>query len=929
MSRRFLPDLAGTLENAFRIADISVRNNAGVVEFMDESGSSLADIAAGNASFGDGVSDTVVSILHGTGSPASSHFGRLNWSLGAYIEEGDNPLISSGSYFNIRGSGDSTTFRNGSNGLIAGHSAGINLYSYGDGHIQYRGTDDDVFMDKFLNLEESLGDVDRLGVLGRSHFRANGSIIASFTNNSTGGGGPLILFGTSEGYVFGYSATRDSTPSSENTIMAIQSRASNQIGIDIGQGVERLNQLSRQSGSINSIVALGRNSNATARNRTLVRIVNRNPTTTLNLDSGRRYFEVIDWDSTLGASTDIFWISDARTVHVTTATAATDTTTGAFQVVGGVGIQGNAYIGGLLSASQGFAGTQTLGVSQSIANDVTNSVLIGDNAVIGGSNPSANNVVIGRAASFENTSNPGQGVLVGGGSYTNHGSCVVIGYGAGADRSFGVLIGRLSYSGGVGNIIIGDQASGGSASKKDSVVIGRQAFIEGTESVAIGAYSGSGEDGGTALGTYAYVEFAADYGIAIGYSAYADAANSVAFGRGASSSVAGRMTFGSEFYDHLLIPMTTASTDTLTGALVVGGGIGLGGALNGTSYNFTASDGSSLTFGTSGLTYVPADVGDNFVITRGGHTITSNTSGNSVSWTLSRGGSTYLAYDSGANASFLRGSNALYLQTGGAITRVEVNASNSSGLVRIIDGSPSLSYPYGNGSLQARSNAGGTNNSHAGAYFSSESNGNGGTRVGVHGRGYRTGTPDPAQRIHGVIGHASSAADSSNGRLVGVYGLADLSTSGGVTALFPTPCAIGVYGASNGVRQIANIGVYGYAANSTLENWAGFFEGNVHTTGYSLHRSLIQRVSVDETLSRQSNKKVIVTGSGITVSLWSVGVQDGDQVYIRNRSGGSITIDSESVSPAITIEGSASVSLNDGESLLLVYDEVTSDWTVF
>lgn len=63
------------------------------------------------------------------------------------------------------------------------------------------------------------------------------------------------------------------------------------------------------------------------------------------------------------------------------------------------------------------------------------------------------------------------------------------------------------------------------------------------------------------------------------------------------------------------------------------------------------------------------------------------------------------------------------------------------------------------------------------------------------------------------------------------------------------------------------------------------------------------------------------TASGITTTLWS-GPNSGDCVTIRNRSGGSTTISGNGTN----IEGSATITLYDGESADLTYDG--TEWTV-
>ncbi len=101
---------------------------------------------------------------------------------------------------------------------------------------------------------------------------------------------------------------------------------------------------------------------------------------------------------------------------------------------------------------------------------------------------------------------------------------------------------------------------------------------------------------------------------------------------------------------------------------------------------------------------------------------------------------------------------------------------------------------------------------------------------------------------------------------------------------------------------------------------------NLNVGGFTRTRAEIEPVTATGTLARENNKKVIVTTNSITLSLWTTGIQDGDQVYIRNKSGGNITVDTAG---AETIEGGASQVLADGDVRLYVYYAATTDWTVF
>lgn len=109
----------------------------------------------------------------------------------------------------------------------------------------------------------------------------------------------------------------------------------------------------------------------------------------------------------------------------------------------------------------------------------------------------------------------------------------------------------------------------------DSVLIGDETQLSNaSESVAIGAYGGSEAIGGTVVGYSSLTDGL--YGIALGHMSYANADFSVALGHDTVASAIGQIALGNDtHYDHVLIPMTTASTNALTGALVVAGGLGV------------------------------------------------------------------------------------------------------------------------------------------------------------------------------------------------------------------------------------------------------------------------------------------------------------------------------------------------------------------
>src|SRR6056297_657691 len=187
------------------------------------------------------------------------------------------------------------------------------------------------------------------------------------------------------------------------------------------------------------------------------------------------------------------------------------------------------YAGNDLSASKGFSGTQTLGVNQTIQDDLSNSIVIGDIATLLGSSPSQNNVLLGWNSLIANSLEPGFATVIGAGAYAKRGRVTVLGAGAGADRAFSVAIGRSAYTGGSNNVAVGDLAFAGGTSVENATAVGKSAYANASEVSALGATAGSDALGGVALGYLSYVEGV--YGIALGHSSYAPFDYSVAIGQ--------------------------------------------------------------------------------------------------------------------------------------------------------------------------------------------------------------------------------------------------------------------------------------------------------------------------------------------------------------------------------------------------------------
>jgi hypothetical protein len=173
-------------------------------------------------------------------------------------------------------------------------------------------------------------------------------------------------------------------------------------------------------------------------------------------------------------------------------------------------------------------------------------VLIGRDIVASCASSGTSNLIIGKSltktGNYNNTVLVGMNVSVGAGSHAN--AIVIVNGGTATSCNDSIVIGRPDGTG-ASAVIIGRTANGG----PNSVVIGHAAVATGSN--------------GTALGKSATAA-AFSYGCAIGSGATCTAANQIMLGRS---------------NERVQIPGTEASTDSLTGALRVAGGVGIAGAL--------------------------------------------------------------------------------------------------------------------------------------------------------------------------------------------------------------------------------------------------------------------------------------------------------------------------------------------------------------
>jgi len=242
------------------------------------------------------------------------------------------------------------------------------------------------------------------------------------------------------------------------------------------------------------------------------------------------------------------------TVYVNNSTASTSFATGALRVRGGVGIQGDLFVGpdatlnGIRfgrGAASGLGSNTNVAIGGGVGNDAPLAINTGG----------TNNIAIG----YKSLS-----------AITSAGNNVSIGYNAMSSRSAGDS-----------NVAIGSNAltQGGTSS---NTVIGAGAMQTGTgdTTTAIGhdAFTGSAGSGNIGIGYIAGQEvLTGDFNVIIG-------SNTGSTIDGTSNNIlicdgAGNIRIKATGAD-INIPSGTASTNTTSGALTVSGGVGIGGAVN-------------------------------------------------------------------------------------------------------------------------------------------------------------------------------------------------------------------------------------------------------------------------------------------------------------------------------------------------------------
>lgn len=946
---RFLPDLAGTLQENFRIADIFVRSNGSVAELRRTIDGELANLLARDGNFGNGTSSVTVTIDHGDDGSGVVHTGELAFSQGSYIRETDNPQISGDLGLVIQGVGN-TNFRGSGGVVIASHLPQLSQFSYADDNFQYSDIIEKFTFQKIVQIVDNESATSTtsgaLQVAGGISTQENlfvGGVLSSsqgFALTQTHGVNQDIESGSWRNVLIG-----DDIFSRGNDNVIIGREAGYGATTDSGSAVIIGSASYSNRGDV---VVIG-NSASTDRARSVV--------------IGRSAYGGGISNTVMGHESGIGSISDTHNVLIGEfgyIEASRNVGIGARSSV--FNSAGNAIALGALAVVEGGDYSICFGSGASVL-EQDRLLQIGGNSshlalenrvgsfiygeVITGGTSGATALVLWQFVQnngwikVQNTN--GINFVVGEtitGSSSGATANIVSSVGSGwtiNTEVIGDVINRVRFGRGLNTVDYVNPSHFEQAITGDvSLNISRDSlssdFVRFRRNGGGGYEFGVSSAGGnratwstwgpsnSRIETSAWQSSAGPTGTTSSVGSAIHALYSTGVGIEFPHDNLPARLFGRPFHAIMdfSVLSTTEATSPSAGALHVLGGLAVEKQIHNNVLIRCHGPG-----GTQDAAIIAGDANNQHAALVSRANSATHGGGLRLTEDLGAGRGGWIWFQDG-NMRISTGTTSL---SGMGNIRMEIANGNDNGMLRADDGNPNIAYHYNNGYWRVATNFGDSNNSYCAGYFSAESTGNEGRRTGLHGRAHRTASTTSGQIITGTVGHASMQNDSSGARLVGLYGLADRST-GATQDYFPSVCAIGVVGISRGVRQIANIGVYGFAENSTEVNWAGFFEGNVNITGVVDVRSRLQLVSSTVVLTRHSNKKVIVTDSA-TVSLWSTGVQNGDHVYIRNRSGGSVTIDTESVSPAITIEEGASISISDGESILLVYDESTLDWTAF
>jgi len=356
----------------------------------------------------------------------------------------------------------------------------------------------------------------------------------------------------------------------------------------------------------------------------------------------------------------------AGAINITATTASTDKDTGALIVNGGVGIEGSLYAGDLIYVFDVSSGTYTPVLTSASGGYnggiISGTVFINNSTTSTSATTGALRVLGGVGISGQLTTGPDgrfNGIRVGRGSNSGVGSDtnICIGGGAGNDvplalnstglRNVAIGLGSLSsISSAADNVAIGRYAQNAKLGGDGNVAIGSNSMTLGTgsNSVAIGSGALNISQGSynIAIGQDTIRAVIGDGNVAIGYLAgtsLESGSNNIIIGGNNGATIdglsnhiiladgSGNIRLQIDSSGNVSISSTTDSTSSTTGALVVGGGIGVGGAIistgninttgvistSNTTVSTSTSTGSIVTLGgigAAGSVYATAFVGD-------------------------------------------------------------------------------------------------------------------------------------------------------------------------------------------------------------------------------------------------------------------------------------------------------------------------------
>jgi len=347
-------------------------------------------------------------------------------------------------------------------------------------------------------------------------------------------------------------------------------------------------------------------------------------------------------------------------VSITHATVATDSSTGAFKVTGGVGIGGSLYVAGIGASITGVTFSNSTitrgtwngtvisttygGTGQNLGS--SSGVLTISSGTVSASTTSA--AILSAIADetgggvlvFNSQPSFGTGVTTGDATFAvfNTNATTINAFGAATAINIGAATGKATFNStdnSISSTTGGLVVSGGAGFAKSISVAGRLQLLNGANVTAF-VSSGTGNTvytlpattpatgssvlQSTAEGIMSWVPMVASSssGAGSGTVAIPNAQHSVAYYAGTGASVSGSATFTNNTSTGVVnISHATVSTTSATGALTVSGGVGIGGSLYVASASEFESSAASINVG-SGALVVTGGVGIGGSINVGG-----------------------------------------------------------------------------------------------------------------------------------------------------------------------------------------------------------------------------------------------------------------------------------------------------------------------